>query len=357
MTTEQSSERDLAAQQLEILNLVAAGKLSVTEANQLLVSLEAQAQDAGVRATQKLGAPSPGPEPGATTMLPPDPFATVQAPAEPSRPFAPPPAPKPPEAKGPEPFSTGDDSDDASEPEMDEPFSSDEEPFGERSYRGADLRGADMHGRDLQGADLRGANLQGVDLQGANLRRAVLVRANLKDADLRGAILERTNLQAAVLTGAKLNGAMMVRVNAQLARLNSTDMSEANLERANLQAADLRGAILTGARLSRISAQAARLDGLSGVGLFRHITVPSIRPALVVVLTTIAMATLKVFDIVRTMTGGNFGTSVVANEFYTQSFRYNDKGIGATLAVILFVLVIPLVVYNVRQMRKVEEIR
>jgi alpha-glucoside transport system permease protein len=103
--------------------------------------------------------------------------------------------------------------------------------------------------------------------------------------------------------------------------------------------------------------EAARLDGLSGFGLFRHITVPSIRPALVVVLTTIAMATLKVFDIVRTMTGGNFGTSVVANEFYTQSFRYNDKGMGAALAVILFILVIPLVVYNVRQMRKVEEIR
>jgi len=103
--------------------------------------------------------------------------------------------------------------------------------------------------------------------------------------------------------------------------------------------------------------EAGRLDGLSGIGMFRHITVPSIRPALIVVLTTIAMATLKVFDIVRTMTGGNFGTSVVANEFYTQSFRYNDKGLGATLAVILFVLVIPLVVYNVRQMRKVEEIR
>ena len=103
--------------------------------------------------------------------------------------------------------------------------------------------------------------------------------------------------------------------------------------------------------------EAARLDGLSGVSMFRYITVPSIRPALIVVVTTIAMATLKVFDIVRTMTAGNFGTSVVANEFYTQSFRYNDKGLGATLAVILFVLVIPLVIYNVRQMRKVEEIR
>ncbi|MGP7959426.1 carbohydrate ABC transporter permease [Sanguibacter sp. A247] len=103
--------------------------------------------------------------------------------------------------------------------------------------------------------------------------------------------------------------------------------------------------------------EAARLDGLSGFGMFRYITVPSIRPALVVVVTTIAMGTLKVFDIVRTMTAGNFQTSVVANEFYTQSFRMNDKGMGAALAVILFVLVVPLIVYNVRQMRKVEEIR
>ena len=52
-----------------------------------------------------------------------------------------------------------------------------------------------------------------------------------------------------------------------------------------------------------------------------QVTVPTIRPAVVVVLTTIAMGTLKAFDIVRTMTGGNFGTSVVANEFYTQTFR------------------------------------
>jgi alpha-glucoside transport system permease protein len=103
--------------------------------------------------------------------------------------------------------------------------------------------------------------------------------------------------------------------------------------------------------------EAARLDGLSGLGMFRFITVPSIRPALVVVITTIAMGTLKVFDIVRTMTGGNFGTSVVANEFYTQSFRQGNAGLGAALAVILFLLVIPLVIYNVRQMRMVEEIR
>ncbi len=103
--------------------------------------------------------------------------------------------------------------------------------------------------------------------------------------------------------------------------------------------------------------EAARLDGLTGFSMFRYITVPSIRPALVVVLTTIAMATLKAFDIVRTMTGGQFGTQVVANEFYTQAFRQNNQGLASALAVLLFILVIPIIAYNVRQMRLAEEIR
>ncbi|HEU4912255.1 MAG TPA: sugar ABC transporter permease [Actinomycetes bacterium] len=100
--------------------------------------------------------------------------------------------------------------------------------------------------------------------------------------------------------------------------------------------------------------EAARLDGVSGFRMFRYITVPSIRPSLIVVLTTISIATLKVFDIVRTTTGGNFDTSVLAYEFYVQSFRSFDNGLGAALAVLLFILVIPIVVYNVRQMRKLE---
>ena len=100
--------------------------------------------------------------------------------------------------------------------------------------------------------------------------------------------------------------------------------------------------------------EAARIDGVSGVGLFRYVTLPSIRPAMVVVLTTIGIGTLKVFDIVRTMTGGQFDTSVVANEFYTQSFRASNQGLGAALAVLLFILVIPIVYYNIRQMRASE---
>ena len=100
--------------------------------------------------------------------------------------------------------------------------------------------------------------------------------------------------------------------------------------------------------------EAARLDGVSGLRMFRYITVPSIRPSLIVVLTTISITTLKVFDIVRTATGGNFNTSVLANEFYTQSFRAFNTGLGAALASLLFVLVIPIVVYNIRQMRRLE---
>jgi alpha-glucoside transport system permease protein len=88
--------------------------------------------------------------------------------------------------------------------------------------------------------------------------------------------------------------------------------------------------------------------------MFRFVTLPSIRPAVVVVLTTIAIATLKVFDIVRTMTGGQFNTSVVANEFYSQSFRSDNQGLGAALAVLLFILVIPIVIYNIRQLRASE---
>ncbi len=100
--------------------------------------------------------------------------------------------------------------------------------------------------------------------------------------------------------------------------------------------------------------EAARLDGLGGIGMFRYITVPSIRPTLVVVLTTIAIGTLKTFDIVRTMTGAAFNTNIIANEFYSQSFRAGNQGLGAALAVLLFILVIPIVVYNVRQMRASE---
>jgi len=103
--------------------------------------------------------------------------------------------------------------------------------------------------------------------------------------------------------------------------------------------------------------EAAQLDGTNAWQRFLNVTVPGIRGSLVVVVTTISIATLKVFDIVRTMTAGNFDTSVVANEMYTQAFRANEPGRGAALAVILFVLVLPIVIYNIRVLRSQKEVR
>lgn len=98
--------------------------------------------------------------------------------------------------------------------------------------------------------------------------------------------------------------------------------------------------------------EAARLDGVSPWSMFFKITLPTVRPTVIVVLTTIAIGTLKVFDVVRTMTGGNFNTSVIANEFYSQLIRADNQGLAAALAVVLFILVLPIVFYNIRQVRQ-----
>lgn len=97
--------------------------------------------------------------------------------------------------------------------------------------------------------------------------------------------------------------------------------------------------------------EAAMLDGATAFKRFYLVSVPMIRATIVVVLTTITIGTLKVFDIVRTMTGGNFQTNVIANEMYSQSFRQMNYGQGSALAIILFVAIIPIIVYNIRQLR------
>ncbi len=103
--------------------------------------------------------------------------------------------------------------------------------------------------------------------------------------------------------------------------------------------------------------EAAELDGATGWKLFSKVTIPMVRGTLIVVFTTIMIAVLKIFDIVRTMTNGNFGTQVVANEMYAQSFVQFDVGRGSALAVVLFIGVVPLIVYNVVQLRKERTIR
>jgi len=98
--------------------------------------------------------------------------------------------------------------------------------------------------------------------------------------------------------------------------------------------------------------EASSLDGAAGWRLFRNITFPMIKGTFIVVLATGVVGALKVFDIVRTMTGGNFSTNVLANEMYSQVFVQFDTGKGSALAIVLFLLVTPILVYNIRSLRK-----
>lgn len=103
--------------------------------------------------------------------------------------------------------------------------------------------------------------------------------------------------------------------------------------------------------------EAASLDGANAWERFRNVTVPGIRSSIVVVITTVAIGALKVYDIVAVMTGGRSDTTVLAFEMVNQQQRFQSYGHSAALAVVLFIFVIPLIVFNVIQIRKQREIR
>ena len=102
--------------------------------------------------------------------------------------------------------------------------------------------------------------------------------------------------------------------------------------------------------------EAAAIDGATEFQTFRKITIPYIMPTIVAVTTTTIIAVLKVFDIVQSMTGGNFSTNVLANEMYDKAIPQNRPGYGSALAVILFVIVVPVVIINLRSQRRAREL-
>jgi alpha-glucoside transport system permease protein len=104
--------------------------------------------------------------------------------------------------------------------------------------------------------------------------------------------------------------------------------------------------------------EAARIDGASELQVFRHVTVPSILPTIVVVTTYMVINAMKVFDIVYVV-GNPEGnqTEVIAERMIQWFFLSNNDGRGAAIAVVLFLAVIPVMVWNVRQFRQQEAIR
>ena len=97
--------------------------------------------------------------------------------------------------------------------------------------------------------------------------------------------------------------------------------------------------------------EAAALDGATGFRLFRTITVPMVKTTIIVVLTTAMVGTLKLFDVIHTMTGGNFKTDVLSNRMFDEIFVYLNNGRGSTLAVLIFLGVLPITYYNIRTLR------
>ncbi len=103
--------------------------------------------------------------------------------------------------------------------------------------------------------------------------------------------------------------------------------------------------------------EAARVDGANEIQLFFQIMIPYIMGTIITVTTTIVIFTLKIFDVVWVMTGGQFGTDVIATQFYRQSFINRNSGYGSALAVILLIAIIPVMIYNLRQIREEEAFR
>lgn len=97
--------------------------------------------------------------------------------------------------------------------------------------------------------------------------------------------------------------------------------------------------------------EAGQIDGANGRHIFFSIILPYIRRTVIVVLVATVASVLKVFDIIRVSTNGQFETNVVANELINQAFRLRDTGRGSALAVILFLLIVPVMVFNAREFR------
>jgi len=103
--------------------------------------------------------------------------------------------------------------------------------------------------------------------------------------------------------------------------------------------------------------EAARIDGATEIQAFFRITIPVIKNTIITVTTTIVIFMLKIFDVVIIMTGGQYGTEVIATQFYRQFFTNRNQGYGAAISIVLLIAVLPVMIYNLREFGKQETFR
>ena len=103
--------------------------------------------------------------------------------------------------------------------------------------------------------------------------------------------------------------------------------------------------------------EASRIDGATDYKIFTKIQVPIIMPTIIVVITTMVINVLKLFDIVYVMTGGNYGTNVLATRMYTEMYANSQYGRGTAIAVILILFIVPFIIMNIWRFIKEEAMR
>ncbi|MDK2981951.1 MAG: alpha-glucoside transport system permease protein [Chloroflexota bacterium] len=103
--------------------------------------------------------------------------------------------------------------------------------------------------------------------------------------------------------------------------------------------------------------EAARVDGATEWMVFWKIQIPQIMPTITVVVTTMVINVLKIFDIVYVMTGGNYGTEVIANRLYTEMYKNYQPGRASAIAVVLILVIIPAMIMNIRRFNEQEATR
>lgn len=103
--------------------------------------------------------------------------------------------------------------------------------------------------------------------------------------------------------------------------------------------------------------EAARVDGATEWQMFWRITFPLLGPTLAVVATTMIITSLKTFDIVYTLTNGNYDTDVIANLMVKEMFTFGDFGRASAVAVVLLLAIVPIMAFNIRRFRAQEAVR
>lgn len=103
--------------------------------------------------------------------------------------------------------------------------------------------------------------------------------------------------------------------------------------------------------------ESARVDGANEWMLFWKIMVPQILPTITIVVIILVINVLKIFDIVYVMTGGNYGTEVIANRLYTEMYANYNPGRASAIAIVLITIIIPAIIFNIRRFQEQEATR